>query len=216
MGAGQSNLPVEGRFNAQFPGMMRIASALSGAFRPAVVLLATLALAAASGCGRRDPRTPRPDPRAIILGSDATVETVVSYPAPELTVRTLGGDELEVGSFRGRVLLVNFWATWCGPCLRELPELVHLSRDVGPERLAVVGVAVHDPDSAGVGSTVEDLGVPYPVVLDATGHIAEAFGGVFVMPTTFVVSPDGNVVRRISGLARPDSLRAVIGRLTAP
>jgi thiol-disulfide isomerase/thioredoxin len=179
------------------------------------VAWATVLVVLVAACGGAEPRGPRPDPRDIVVGSGAPTATPTSYPLPDLELRTLDGRRLATPDLRGRVIVVNFWATWCGPCLREIPDLVHLSGEHPASRLEVIGVALNDPDSTAVSAFIRDHGMTYPVVVDHDGRIADALGGVFVMPTTFIVDPGGTVVRRIAGIAHPDSLRADVERLLA-
>jgi thiol-disulfide isomerase/thioredoxin len=179
------------------------------------IVAAALLVVLVAACGGAEPRGPRPDPREIVVGSGATAATATSYPLPDLELRTLGGRRLATDELRGRVIVVNFWATWCGPCLREIPDLVRLSGEHAAGQLEVVGIALNDPDSTAVSAFVRDHGMTYPVVVDHDGRIADALGGVFVMPTTFLVDTGGTVVGRIAGIAHPDSLRADVQRLLA-
>lgn len=83
---------------------------------------------------------------------------------PELVLREMGGGTWRLGEHRGQVVLVNYWATWCGPCREEMPGLVRLARETGPA-LAVVGVALDDGGEEKVRRFVEDLQVDYPVAM---------------------------------------------------
>ena len=84
--------------------------------------------------------------------------------APELVVAQLDGGTWRMSEHRGQVVLVNFWATWCGPCWEETPGLIRLSRELGAKGLAVVGVAIDEGSADKVRKFVNDFGVPYPVV----------------------------------------------------
>ena len=129
---------------------------------------------------------------------------------PALDLRTLDGAALEPAALARRSLLVNFWATWCGPCLREIPDLARLRQELGPDRLEIVSIALNDPDSVRIAEFSREYAMAWPVVIDPDGSVADAFGGVYVMPTTFLVTPHGEVVRRFSGIVEPDSLRAML------
>lgn len=177
-----------------------------------VVPLAAITIAAllGTGCGGRQPQTAPTPPRETAPGVNAPTRAEVSYPAPDMVLRTLAGDTISTRDYRGRVLVVCFWATWCKPCLRAADYLARLAPDQEPPDPAMLGIALNDPDSAAVLAHVSDLAMPYPVIVDVDGRIADAYGGVYVLPTTFLVSRDGSVVTRISGLASPDSLAAWI------
>lgn len=153
-------------------------------------------------------------PTAVAGGSDepATVFEVpsdgvtlrfVDTPASvgSLTMQTIDGEFLEMSDLRGKVVLVNFWATWCGPCREEIPYLARLTERY-PEHLVVIGVS----EDAGGVDMVEafagQYGVNYPIVM-STPEIKRAFPGVFALPTSFVVDPDGEIVQTHVGLISP-------------
>lgn len=153
-------------------------------------------------------------PTAVAGGSDepATVFEVpsdgvtlrfVDTPASvgSLTMQTIDGEFLEMSDLRGKVVLVNFWATWCGPCREEIPYLASLT-DRYPEHLVVIGVS---EDAGGVDMVeafADQYGVNYPIVM-STPEIKRAFPGVFALPTSFVVDPDGQMVQTHVGLISP-------------
>ncbi len=115
-----------------------------------------------------------------------------SWAAPAFALPTRTGDTLRLSDARGRVVLVNFWATWCGPCLREIPDLARLARDLGPYGLTVIGVSIDEGGWTAVQPFAERLAIPYPLVLD-DGRTGAAFGSSEMMPTTFVVDRRGFV-----------------------
>ena len=153
-------------------------------------------------------------PTAVAGGSDepATVFEVpsdgvtlrfVDTPASvgSLTMQTIDGEFLEMSDLRGKVVLVNFWATWCGPCREEIPYLASLTERY-PEHLVVIGVS---EDAGGVDMVeafADQYGVNYPIVM-STPEIKRAFPGVFALPTSFVVDPDGQMVQTHVGLISP-------------
>ena len=153
-------------------------------------------------------------PTAVVGGGDepATVFEVpsdgvtlrfVDAPASvgSLTMQTIDGELLEMSDLRGKVVLVNFWATWCGPCREEIPYLASLTERY-PEHLVVIGVS---EDAGGVDMVeafADQYGVNYPIVM-STPEIKRAFPGVFALPTSFVVDPDGQMVQTHVGLISP-------------
>lgn len=110
---------------------------------------------------------------------------------PPLAARTLDDRELVLAQFAGRVVLVNFWATWCAPCVAEMPSLSRLRERMGPQRLEVVGVNFQE-NAARIEPFVRRLGVAFPIVRDHDGSLRKAWQ-VNVFPTTFVVGPAGDV-----------------------
>jgi len=120
-------------------------------------------------------------------------------PAPPAEFRTLKGEAFDLASLRGKVVLVNFWATSCEPCVRELPGIVQTWRRFGAQGFEVVAVAMsYDPPNRVVEFS-DKLALPVKVALDLQGEIEKQFGGLKFVPTSFVIDRRGNIVRRIDG-----------------
>lgn len=183
------------------------------------LLTLALLLAAAAGCGRSDaPVLPPPDTTAFLEDSRTIRrDTAGALPVGEiidLALPSLGGDTLRLADLRGKVVLVNFWATWCGPCREEIPDFLALRRDLGPRGLEIVGISM-DLDPAPVGPFVEDLKIPYPIVLGAE-DLPDRVAGLMVLPTTLVLDREGRLVRRLPGRFQTTELRPLLeGLLTS-
>lgn len=120
-------------------------------------------------------------------------------PAADFQLTTLDGRKLTLASLRGKVVLVDFWDTWCGPCLRALPHLNELGRN-HPTDVVVVAIALGQEGEAKVREVVTRLGLTVPVALaDAQGDLTPAFGKIEQLPTTFLLGPDGVIRRRWVG-----------------
>ena len=119
--------------------------------------------------------------------------------APDFKVTTLEGQSLSLSDLRGKTVLVNFWATWCGPCIAEIPDLIALQEELGEENFAVVGLSMDLIEEDIVQEFVESMEVNYPIAIDE-GKIAEEFGGVFSLPTTFVIDKEGQIKQRTIGI----------------
>ena len=141
--------------------------------------------------------------------AQAPVESNLSHATPALVAGDLGeaadfslptleGDTLQLSQLRGRVVALNFWATWCIPCLAEMPELVELHDALHPHGLRVVGVSLDTEEPAVVRQYVERFGITYPIVL-GDRQVAQAYGGVWALPMTFLIDADGAITRRIVG-----------------
>jgi cytochrome c biogenesis protein CcmG, thiol:disulfide interchange protein DsbE len=121
---------------------------------------------------------------------------LAAYPAgampPSFTARTVDSRELSLADLRGRVVVLNFWASWCLECRPEMPVLERLHREFGPRGLAVIGINARE---AGVTARryASDLGLSFPLVLDPDGKINRLYG-VIGLPTTFLVGRDGRAV----------------------
>jgi len=98
------------------------------------------------------------------------------------------------------VVLVNFWATWCRPCVEEIPEFVALYEELHPEGLAIVGIAIDEEGPELVAPFADQFNINYPVALDPGGIVADEYGGVFALPTTYVIDSDGQIIDRVIGL----------------
>jgi len=119
--------------------------------------------------------------------------------APDFTLQTLDGKNVTLSSLRGKGVLLNFWATWCGPCKIEMPWFVELQKEYGPQGLQIVGVAMDDSSPQDIQTFVKEMGVNYPVLLGKES-VGQAYGGVDVLPTTFFIGRDGKIVAREFGL----------------
>jgi thiol-disulfide isomerase/thioredoxin len=120
-------------------------------------------------------------------------------PAPDFTLETLDGKTVSLSSLRGKAVVVNFWATWCGPCKIETPWLVELQNQYGAQGLQIVGVAMDDSGKDEIARFAKAMGMNYPVVLGKEA-VGEAYGGVSYLPESFFVGRDGKIVDKIMGL----------------
>jgi peroxiredoxin len=118
---------------------------------------------------------------------------------PALSLATLQGEKLELNALRGKVLLVNFWATSCTTCVKEMPALIETHRKYAAAGYETVAIAM-DYDTPGfVAAYALKSGLPFKVVHDADGSAAKAFGDIRLTPTTFLVDKQGNIVKRYLG-----------------
>jgi len=119
--------------------------------------------------------------------------------APTVTVKTLEGKEVSLASLRGRPVLVTFWATTCPGCVKEMPHMIDLYRELGPQGLEIVAIAMsYDPPEQ-VHELSRQKQLPYIVALDSDGSAAKAFGDVKLTPTNFLLDPQGNIVQQKLG-----------------
>ena len=137
--------------------------------------------------------------------------------APSVRFQTLTGESIELASLRGKVVLINFWATSCEPCVRELPGLAQTSRRFASQGLEVVAVAMsYDPPNR-VVEFAKKLAPSMKVSLDLKGEIEKQFGGLKFVPTSFLIDRRGIIVRRIDGEIRFGTLHSQIeARLKDP
>jgi len=105
---------------------------------------------------------------------------------------------VDINKLRGKAVLVNFWATWCGPCVQEIPSLISLQKEFGPQGLEVIGVSMDQNGEGPVQKLIEKTGINYPVVM-GDAKIAREFGGVFGIPASFLIDQSGTVRKRFNG-----------------
>lgn len=119
--------------------------------------------------------------------------------APEVTYTTLNGEKVSSESLRGKVVMVNFWATSCATCIKEMPDMVRTYNKYKDQGLEFIAVAMsYDPPNY-VLNYAQTRNLPFKVVLDTQDEIARAFGDVKLTPTTFVIDKDGKIIKRYIG-----------------
>ncbi|MFN2308412.1 MAG: peroxiredoxin family protein [Gammaproteobacteria bacterium] len=130
--------------------------------------------------------------------------------APSITLSTLDGAKLDLDTLRGKPLLVTFWATSCPGCVKEIPHLIELHEEFSPRGLQVIGIAMsYDPPNH-VATMREARKIPYALALDIDASAARAFGDVRLTPTSFLIAPDGRIVRHKIGEFDIDDMRGQI------
>ena len=139
---------------------------------------------------------------ALVLGACLTTFAANSsdtkMAAPSLQLPNLEGKTIKLSDFKGKVVLLNFWATWCPPCREEIPDLVSLQKQHAAQGLVVLGVSMDQGGPAGVASFVKKFGINYPVVM-GDAKTSEAYGSIQVLPTTFIIDRKGNIVDGLQG-----------------
>jgi cytochrome c biogenesis protein CcmG/thiol:disulfide interchange protein DsbE len=134
-------------------------------------------------------------------------------PAPDFKLTGLDGKPITLAGSKGKVILLNFWATWCGPCRAEIPDLVELQNKY-KDRLQILGLVVDDDDPDAIKEFAEKFGINYPVAI-AGNDIRFQYGGIAALPTSFVLDSEGRIVQKHEGLRDPllyeTEIRSLLG-----
>jgi cytochrome c biogenesis protein CcmG/thiol:disulfide interchange protein DsbE len=149
------------------------------------------------------------------------VAPLMGKAAPDFTLEDLKGDKVSLASFKGKPLLINFWATWCGPCKIETPWLIELQNEYGPKGLQIVGISTEGDDlkpddkegwaqdKAAIAKFIQKEHMQYPVLINGDS-LTNQYGGLEAMPTSFYVDRNGKVVAIQLGITSKDDMIANI------
>lgn len=183
------------------------------------ILLGIAAVAVIATVITCEARTPEPTPVAQkSTTSVAMVETVTTKgegKAPDFTFIENGKTITFSEYSKGKVVLLNFWATWCGPCRREIPDLIQISKELAPRGVLVVGVALDQGENRTtvVSNFVEKNAMSYLQLIDNDAFkLKSAFGGFQSIPTTFIIDRNGSIAQRIVGMQSKEAFINALGQ----
>jgi peroxiredoxin len=149
---------------------------------------------------------PAEDESGLSVGLDWGEKATVGQAAPAISLQTPGGESLSLADFRGRPVVLNFFATWCGPCRVEMPHLEAASRRHAEDGLVVLGVDVQESAEV-VQPFLDELGLSFPVVIDADGMVSDQYR-IGILPTTYFIAPDGTIAREKVGFFTDEAMLA--------
>ncbi|MSO45524.1 MAG: TlpA family protein disulfide reductase [Acidobacteria bacterium] len=175
------------------------------------VLVALLLLMFIPGSEEYDPTAPPPAASGPAeVDQPTSNDTLVGKQAPlQFTMKDMNGVDVQLSSFKGKVVLLNFWATWCGPCQAEIPDLVKLQAQYRDD-LVILGVSVDDtPDK--MQPYAAEYKINYPLLIGAgRTDVLNAYGPILGLPSTFIIGRDGIVTKKHSGMATGEQFESEV------
>jgi thiol-disulfide isomerase/thioredoxin len=174
---------------------------------PRIAVALAVALALAAGCAKKEPAATS---RSAPAGSGAEGTQAAAFELPDLD-----GKVVRLADFSGKVVILDFWATWCPPCRAEVPHLVELQDKYRDQGLAIVGLSLDAGGAGDVRPFSKEHSINYTMLI-ANDGTQESYGGITGIPTAFVLDRKGRIVKRFLGYTAPEVLEETIRPLLAP
>jgi thiol-disulfide isomerase/thioredoxin len=178
-------------------------------WRRGLLVLAAAALLIHPACGAADSTRPTAED-----GPKVFVDTSALKPAANFKLVDLEGKTKTLLDYKGKVVILDFWATWCGPCKLEIPHFIELQDAYGAQGLEIVGVSLDNVGVKAVGTFAEKFKINYPILM-GNNDVVSAYGGVRGIPTAFVITQDGKIFRKYVGYREKkvfeSDIRALLG-----
>ena len=151
----------------------------------------------------------------LIIGSIVYLWSAPSgaQKAPEITLQLIDGNKLELGSLKGKPVLITFWATSCPGCIKEMPHLIELYEELHNEGLEIIGIAMPYDRPDYVMEMIKRKKVPYHIAFDLKGEAVNAFGKVSLTPTSFLINAEGKIVKKKIGEMKMDAWKSRIQQI---
>jgi peroxiredoxin len=146
----------------------------------------------------------------MISTNPATPDASIGTPAPNLTLKTLAGAEIQLETLKGKTVVLNFWATWCPPCVAEMPDLQKLSVDLADQNTVVIGISGEPEDT--LKRFVDSNGITFHIV--SGSGLPSPFDNIRAIPTTFIIDPQGIIQERHLGSRSYNQFRSAIDKAT--
>lgn len=137
-----------------------------------------------------------------------------SDKASGFTLNKFGGGQLRLDDYKGKPIVLNFWATWCTPCRTETPWFVELQKKYKDDGLQVIGISMDEPDNPAVPKFIAKSGIDYPIAF-GDDDVAAAFSANMSLPVTVLIARDGHVAKTIHGIESKDALEKEIQKILA-
>jgi cytochrome c biogenesis protein CcmG/thiol:disulfide interchange protein DsbE len=168
-----------------------------------LILVLTVIVA---GCKKKEPEPPQQVEQAEVKAEEKTTKpsgdkappSPGAKPAPSFTLQDLKGNQVSLSDFKGKVVVLDFWATWCPPCVKEIPHFIELYEQYKDQGFAMVGISLDREGVSVVKSFAQKYKINYPILM-ADGQVDKAYGGIASIPTTFVIDSAGNIRQKYIG-----------------
>jgi thiol-disulfide isomerase/thioredoxin len=162
------------------------------------IILASALLLGCAWASAQDDLSPQ---HARVKGnhSNSPAKKFIGRVAPDFELPTLDGDRLKLSDLRGKAVLLNFWATYCGTCKIEMPWFVELQNEYGPQGLQIIGIALDEASTEDIAEFARGMNVNYPILI-GNKSVEKSYDGVIILPISFFLDRDGKVIAREFGL----------------
>lgn len=146
-------------------------------------------------------------------GGDYVLAPQYRRPAPDFALPDYkSGDTIRLSQYRGKVVLLNFWATWCPPCRREIPDFIEVQRALRPQGFEIIGLSLDEGGAQDVAPFARQVGINYAVAL-GNQDVATLYGGIRGIPTSFLIDREGSIARTFPGMVDRQTLEQSIKAL---
>jgi cytochrome c biogenesis protein CcmG/thiol:disulfide interchange protein DsbE len=161
-----------------------------------------------AGCAKNTSNENTPPVNQMYAPGD---NNTTNNPAPDFTLTSTSDKTIKLSDYKGKIIIVDFWATWCPPCRRGIPDLIEIQKQYGKD-VVVIGISMDTDSKSDVVPFVQQMGINYPVAY-ATSGVVQSYGGVESIPSSFVIDKNGNIVDTHIGLVPKSDFTSLIDKL---
>lgn len=163
-----------------------------------------------SACSNQQNNQFNPIDNSIFLTDDSPQDL---SPAPDFTLKTMDGEPFTLSEHKGKIIVLNIWATWCPPCREEIPDFIEIQNEMR-EDVLFLGVSMDETGWDVVRPFAEEFGINYPLVVD-DGTVTQKYGPIMGIPMSFIINREGEVAYVIPGMVRKEVLQSTLDELIA-